>query len=65
MCRYGNAAFNSKFHKKLKNKKWRDQFFVTKEFLTNICVRISFEKIERLVFCYFVKIRIQKKETSE
>ena len=38
------------FHLKLKTKKWRYQFCVIKKFYINICVRISFKKIEYLFF---------------
>ena len=53
MYRYEIAIFNSNFYQKLKNKKWRYQFRVTKEFETKICVGISFKKIECLFLWRF------------
>ena len=50
MYQYGNAAFISNFHQKLKYRKWRYQFRVANEFLTNICVNISSKKIICLFF---------------
>ena len=50
MYQYGNAVFTATFYQKLKNKKWRYQFRITKEFYTNIRVRISLKKLEFLFF---------------
>ena len=44
------------FTRNERNKKWRFQFRVKKEFQTSICVRISFRKIECLFFCGDYKI---------
>ena len=59
---YGNSVFTSNFCQKLKNKRWCDHFRDTMEFQINICVRISFKKIECL---FFVEIQIQKKKKNE